>query len=226
MSRRAQRTARTGEGSRKRDDARGGTPAQQSGSEPQGARRQRENRIGSGSRICRTIRVRRPSRPAVRAPYASFSGCPREGDQDSAMTNARRFSLLATATAVAIAMGGCASDGNDPEATPTPPRVRVRPPRPPLPRRRNPTAKSHQGGVRVLRQYYDVRTVVKTRRRSGGRVASAHSRAESVHERAQARPPPDGHDEGRRARRQVGQPRQSDRRRARSRRFRSTSVST
>ena len=35
------------------------------------------------------------------------------------MTNARRFSLLATATAVAIAMGGCASDGNDPAATPT-----------------------------------------------------------------------------------------------------------
>ena len=36
------------------------------------------------------------------------------------MTNARHFSLLAIATAVAIAMGGCASDGNDPAATPTP----------------------------------------------------------------------------------------------------------
>lgn len=36
------------------------------------------------------------------------------------MTNARRFSLLTTATAVAIAMGGCASDGNDPAAIPTP----------------------------------------------------------------------------------------------------------
>lgn len=36
------------------------------------------------------------------------------------MTNARRFSLLAAATAVAIAMGACASDGNDPGATRTP----------------------------------------------------------------------------------------------------------
>jgi len=36
------------------------------------------------------------------------------------MTNVGRISLLATVTAVAIAVGGCASDGNDPAASPSP----------------------------------------------------------------------------------------------------------
>src|SRR4051794_5721477 len=64
--------------------------------------------------------MRRPGRPAIRAPYASSRDVLATAIRDSAMTNARRFSLLTTATAVAIAMGGCASSGNDPATTPTP----------------------------------------------------------------------------------------------------------
>ena len=74
------------------------------------------------------------------------------------MTNARHFALLATVTAVAIAMGGCASDGNDPAATPTPtsssssPATTTTSPTP-----QSDSELASEAASAVLRKYYEVR---------------------------------------------------------------------
>ncbi len=78
------------------------------------------------------------------------------------MTNARRFSLLATAAAVAIAMGGCASDGNDPAATPTPTSSSSSP----APTTTSPTPQSDseiasEAASVVLRKFYDLRNQLR-----------------------------------------------------------------
>lgn len=78
------------------------------------------------------------------------------------MTNARRFSLLATAAAVAIAMGGCASDGNDPAATPTPTSSSSSP----APTATSPTPQSDseiasEAASAVLRKFYDLRNQLR-----------------------------------------------------------------
>ncbi|HET7385509.1 MAG TPA: hypothetical protein VFJ19_02445 [Nocardioidaceae bacterium] len=74
------------------------------------------------------------------------------------MTNARHFALLATVTAVAIAMGGCASDGNDPAATPTPTSSSSSP----ATTTTSPTPQSDseiasEAASAILRKYYEVR---------------------------------------------------------------------
>ena len=74
------------------------------------------------------------------------------------MTNARHFALLATVTTVAIAMGGCASNSDDPAATPTPTSSSSSP----ATTTTSPTPQSDseiasEAASATLRKYYDVR---------------------------------------------------------------------
>lgn len=77
------------------------------------------------------------------------------------MTNVGRISLLATVTAVAIAVGGCASDGNDPASSPTPS------PSSPAPTTATTTTPPSDSEVAseaasvVLRKFYEVRNELR-----------------------------------------------------------------
>ena len=77
------------------------------------------------------------------------------------MTNVGRISLLATVTAVAIAVGGCASDGNDPAASPSP---SPSSPAPTCATTTTPPSDSEvasEAASAVLRKFYEVRNELR-----------------------------------------------------------------
>lgn len=89
-----------------------------------------------------------------------FSPALVRGGWISMMTRRGRFSLLATVTAVAIAMGGCANDGSDPSPDPSSSPNSSAPttstPTPP-----SDTEVASEAASAVLRNYYDVRNQLR-----------------------------------------------------------------